>query len=73
MFAIVNLSRFLQINAENSLTNATDKFINRFVDVEAIAKSERNNIKNMSIEELDSLWNRAKEANRSIPNNKSKS
>lgn len=64
MFAIVNLSRFLQLNAENSLTNATDKFINRFVDVEVFAKSEGSSIENMSIEELDSLWNRVKEANK---------
>ena len=36
LFSLVNLSRFLQLNAENSLTNATNKFINRFVDYQKI-------------------------------------
>lgn len=33
LFHIIKLSLVLQINAENSLTNATNKFINRFIDV----------------------------------------
>ncbi len=37
LFGVVNLSRILQIDAENSLTNATNKFINRFVDIFAQA------------------------------------
>lgn len=36
LFQIVNLSVFLHLNAENSLTNATNKFINRFVDIEGL-------------------------------------
>lgn len=36
LFLVVNLSRFLQLNAENSLTNATNKFINRFVGIERL-------------------------------------
>ncbi len=60
LFSVVNLSRFLQLNVENSLTNATDKFINRFVDVEKIAKQEDRHLRDMSIEELDALWGRVK-------------
>ena len=60
MFSIINLSRFLHLNAENSLTNATDKFINRFVDVELIALREGKHLSEMSIDELDVLWGRVK-------------
>ncbi len=60
LFSVVNLSRFLKLNAENSLTNATDKFINRFVRVENLAQIEGRNLNLMSIEELDALWGRIK-------------
>lgn len=40
LFQIVNLSVFLQLNAENSLTNATNKFINRFVDIEGLTEKK---------------------------------
>lgn len=60
MFTMVNLSRFLQLNAENSLTNATNKFINRFVDVSAIAKSKGQNLCEMTPPEQDALWRKVK-------------
>ena len=60
MFSVVNLSRFLMLNAENSLTNATDKFINRFVGTERIAKVEGKSLDQLSIDELEALWGRAK-------------
>lgn len=62
LFSIVNLSRFLQINAENSLTNATNKFINRFVDVESLAKLENRQLSDLSIDEMNELWNRVKKS-----------
>lgn len=40
MFSMVNLARFLDINAENSLTNATEKFINRLGSAEILAKNQ---------------------------------
>ncbi len=60
LFSVVNLSRFLTLNVENSLTNATDKFINRFISVEDLAHLEGLNLNQMSIEELDALWGRIK-------------
>ena len=41
MFSAVNLSRFFNINAENALTNATEKFINRFEYIEETAAKKR--------------------------------
>lgn len=60
MFSIVNLSRFLQLNAENSLTNATNKFINRFVGVERLASSKHQALGDLTIDEMNDLWKRIK-------------
>ncbi|MBP1753805.1 MAG: hypothetical protein H6Q59_203 [Firmicutes bacterium] len=60
MFTFINLSRFLQLNAENSLTNATNKFINRFVDVFAQAVSRGQDLSELSPAELDVMWQGAK-------------
>ncbi len=60
MFSVVNLSRFLQLNAENSLTNATNKFINRFVGIELLAEQESRSLREMSDVELNALWGRVK-------------
>jgi tetrapyrrole methylase family protein/MazG family protein len=61
MFSVVNLSRFLQLNAENSLTNATNKFINRFVGIERLAESKSKRLSEMSVTELDALWGRVEQ------------
>lgn len=58
LFLITDLSRKLGINAENSLTNATDKFINRFIGVERLAEGEGKHLKDMSIDEQIALWGR---------------
>lgn len=48
LFLIVNLSGFLQLNAENSLTNATNKFINRFVDIERMSREKGRSLAELS-------------------------
>ena len=60
MFSIINLSRFLHINAENSLTNATDKFINRFIGVESLAMKQGKHLCDLSPEQVDALWREIK-------------
>ncbi len=62
MFSIINLSRFLQLNAEYSLTNATNKFINRFVDVFALAVSRGQDLCELSTMEQDNLWREVKKS-----------
>jgi tetrapyrrole methylase family protein/MazG family protein len=56
MLQVINFSRFLQLNAENSLTNATNKFINRFVDVSALAECRGQNLCELSPQEQELLW-----------------
>ena len=60
MFSAVNLSRFLDVNAENALTNATEKFINRFEYIEGTAEKRGLKLKHMTIGEMDELWNEIK-------------
>lgn len=62
MFSMVNLSRFLQLNAENSLTNATNKFINRFVDVFALAERRGHNLCELSSMDQEVLWREVKKS-----------
>lgn len=61
LFALVNISRFLKINPEFALTKATKKFINRFGYIENSAFSEGKALSQMTLEEMDSLWDMAKQ------------
>ncbi len=60
LFALVNVARFLKINPEFALTKATKKFINRFEYVENSALSEGKQLSEMTLEEMDLLWKKAK-------------
>ena len=60
LFALVNISRFLKINPEFALTKAIKKFINRFEYVENSALSEGKQLSQMTLEEMDLLWDKAK-------------
>ena len=57
LFSVVNVSRFLKCDAEEALTAASDKFINRFIRVEQLAKENGVEMEKASLEELDRLWN----------------
>ncbi len=60
LFTCVNISRFLKLDSEECLTNATDKFLSRFEIVERLAKEKGIEMKSASLSELDELWNIAK-------------
>lgn len=60
LFSAVNVSRFLKCDAEESLTASTNKFIERFIIVEELAKDRKIDIKSSPIDILDELWNEAK-------------
>lgn len=61
LFSMINLSRFLGLNAENSLTNATNKFINRCVGIERFALEKGEKLNQMSAEDIDILWQSMKQ------------
>lgn len=60
LFSMVNISRFFQLNPEFSLTNATEKFINRFEGIENLAKQQGLSISDMALTDLDKLWEQQK-------------
>ena len=60
LFSCVNVSRFIGADSEEALTGATDKFIGRYLIVEKLAQERGIDMKNSSIEVLDSLWDEAK-------------
>ena len=62
LFAAVNVSRFVHADPEEALTQATDKFISRFRKVEAMAREEGRTLEEMTLAELDALWDRVKQA-----------
>lgn len=61
LFSAVNVSRFLKADAEELLTAATDKFAARFKKVEALAAEAGHAIQDLSAQELDALWEQAKQ------------
>lgn len=60
LMTVVNLSRFIDCDAEECLNLSTDKFINRFGKVEQFADEREIDIKSAPIEELEKLWQEAK-------------
>ena len=60
-FSLVNYSRFIHVDAENALERTNKKFISRFNAMEAMAAAENKMLYNMTLEEMDQLWNQAKQ------------
>lgn len=60
LFAAVNLARFVKLDCEQVLNDATDKFIARFAQVEELAAAQNRPMEEMSLAELDKLWDEAK-------------
>lgn len=63
LFSIVNLSRFLKVQPELALTGTINKFIKRFEFVEKESKKAGKTLSEMSLEEMDESWNKAKTHN----------
>jgi XTP/dITP diphosphohydrolase len=59
-FSLVNFARFLKVDAENALERTNKKFIGRFVKMEEAAAKENKYLHDMSLSEMDELWNLAK-------------
>jgi len=60
LFAAVNIARFLKIDPEEALNATFDKFKKRFSYVEEAAKKSKKNLEDMTLEQMDALWNEAK-------------
>lgn len=64
LFAAVNVCRLLKVNAEDALRQAVGKFIGRFRYMERRAAELGVELKNLSLAELDALWDEAKQSER---------
>lgn len=60
LFALVNFARFIGVNPEDSLESANRKFIRRFNYIEDKARATGKPLKSMTLQEMDQLWNEAK-------------
>ncbi len=60
LFVLVNVSRFTGINAEEALKKTNNKFIKRFRYIEKSAQETGRNLPEMTLEEIDRLWDDAK-------------
>ncbi len=59
-FALVNVARFKDINSEYAIRKTIDKFIKRFNFIEAKAEEMNKDLNNMSLEEMDKIWEESK-------------
>lgn len=60
LFAVINAARLYGVNPENALERTNRKFIRRFNFLEAEVKRLGMSLKDMSLEEMDAIWDKAK-------------
>ncbi len=60
VFSLINYARFLRIDPENALERTNKKFIDRFKKMEMEALKQSKNLDEMTLEEMDAIWNTIK-------------
>jgi XTP/dITP diphosphohydrolase len=65
VFSLINYARFLQIDAEHALEKTNKKFIFRFTRMEEIAAQSGKLLHNLTLSEMDAIWNEVKMQNSS--------
>ena len=61
LFAAVNAARHLKVDPERAMEKTCNKFVRRFAEMERQAQQENKALSDLSLTELDTLWNRSKE------------
>jgi XTP/dITP diphosphohydrolase len=64
LFSIINYARFVQVDAENALALTNKKFIDRFSAMEKMALAGGKTLSDMTLGEMDALWNSIKQQNK---------
>ena len=64
LFSVINAARLYKLNPDNALEATNQKFIRRFNYVEDHSLKQGKNLKDMSLEEMDKLWDDAKKKER---------
>jgi len=65
LFSVANIARKLGVNPEEALQSANRKFTRRFESMERSVRSEGRNLDQLTLEQMDALWDEAKAAERS--------
>ena len=65
-FSVINYVRFLDVDAENSLELTNKKFIKRFCQMEEVVQKKGKNLSEMTLSEMDAIWNEIKKQNSQI-------
>ena len=61
LFSVINAARLYKLNPDNALEHTNQKFISRFTYVEQALKAQGKTFSDVSFEEMDDLWNEAKQ------------
>ncbi len=64
IFSLINAARLYHINPDNALEYTNQKFIQRFNYIEEESKKQGKNIKDLTLADMDKLWNEAKKQNK---------
>ena len=64
LFSVINAARLYKLNPDNALEHTNQKFIRRFNYVEDHSLKQGKNLKDMTLEEIDKLWDEAKSMER---------
>ncbi|KAB1065638.1 nucleoside triphosphate pyrophosphohydrolase [Salibacter halophilus] len=62
MFSLINYARFIGVNPEDALEKTNRKFIKRFQYLEEKTNSQNQSLKEMSLEEMEAIWQEAKKS-----------
>ena len=62
LFSCVNVARFLGVDPESALNYTVNKFVRRFSYIEKEALAAGENLEDMSLAEMDKLWEEAKKS-----------
>lgn len=72
LFSVINAARLYKLNPDNALEHTNQKFIRRFNYVEGHSLKQGKNLKDMTLEEMDKLWDEAKAMERKDAANENK-
>lgn len=61
LFALINYARFIKVDPERALERTNKKFIRRFQQIEAMAAADGKSLHDMTLAEMDELWNKVKQ------------
>ena len=64
LLSLVNLSRFLKVEAEDALSEAVERFLHRFAYVQTQIQNQGRTLTDATLEEMDAFWEEAKKAER---------